>query len=724
MKFFKIDTIAKTLLISIFFMFSLVLIIGGSWWAYKKFEFFNTEKKRIQKDYIESQKRLLKEEIKKLSLELNYEKILAQNEIDLNIKHCATEIYDIASILYETYKDRGDDINEIKNKILNFLSKKMQNKKIFIFETKNSLNKILFYIPDIPKKTPLSLLKNSKNEYPFANLALFIKEKQRAFYDINLNINGKKLSFRTYNIYFSPLKWNIGCMENKNIIKEKVKKRLINKFATNKNNKFLCNVSLLELYNINGGKNFAKYIIQKNKPQLENKFISDSIKDAKGIQFAKKYLKDLREKKESFFIEHVKTKEGEIASKLIYYKLYPKWNWIIGGTVCLAKIEKSINYQEELLKKYIWEKVIKFLILILVALLISFLIAKYFSQKIQNSFNSFNEFFKNAAKTFVRIDLKNFYFKEFKEMAKSANKMINEYEKAKQELKFSQQYLKLMLDTQDSIVVVTNSHLISANKSFYKFFGFKDFKDFNKKHDCICEFFVDKGDEYITRKIDGEAWFKYVAKHPEKTHKVVIKKDGKEHVFVLTSQKMDYKGEDRYVVVLTDITDVEKQRKKLQLVATTDPLVKIPNRLKFDSVLNKTIDNFNKTGKTFSLIFFDIDHFKSINDTYGHKTGDKILVELAKLVSSFIRKSDTFARWGGEEFAIILPGADINKAYEIAQKIRESIEKHQFPFEGKVTCSFGVTEVKRGDTPNSIVARADKALYEAKERGRNRVIKI
>ena len=136
MKFFKIDTIAKTLLTSIFFMFSLVLIIGGSWWAYKKFEFFNEEKERIQKDYIESQKSLLKEEIKKLSLELNYEKILAQNEIDLNIKHCATEIYDIASILYETYKDKND-INKIKKIILNFISQKMQNKKIFIFETKN-----------------------------------------------------------------------------------------------------------------------------------------------------------------------------------------------------------------------------------------------------------------------------------------------------------------------------------------------------------------------------------------------------------------------------------------------------------------------------------------------------------------------------------------------------------------------------------------------------------
>ncbi len=719
MKIFK-DTIAQSIFISIFFTISFISLLFGGWWIYKKFQFFHTETKKIKQDYIESQKKLLKEEVGRLYLELNYEKLLAQKETDAHIKYCAKEIYDFISFIYENGKDLPKDL--IKEKIINLLQEKTKNGKFFIFDTTNNFKKIIFNIDKLPKKISPSLLKNEKNEYPFANLALLIKEKKQAFYDIKIVQKNNEINLRTYNIYFSPFKWNIGCAEYAQKIKSLVKKRLIDKYAKNKNN-FLCDISLLELYDIKGGKNFAKYIIQKNKPQLKNKLISDNIKDAEGIKIAKKYLKDLREKKESFFVEHVK-KGNEIASKLIYYKLFPQWNWIVGGTLCLAKIEKSIAYQEKLLKEYIIQKTLKFLGVFIFTILISLLVAKYFSKKIENSFKSFNEFFKNAAKTFVRIDPKKFYFKEFKEMAKWANKMIDEYEKAKQELQFSQQYLQLMLDTQDSIVVVTNTHLISANKSFYNFFGFKDYEDFNKKHDCICEFFVDKGDEYITRKINGEAWFKYVARHPKKTHKVVIRKDNKEYIFVLTSQKMDYKGEDRYVVVLTDITEVETQRKTLQLVATTDPLVKIPNRLKFDSMLNKELDNFKKNGKTFSLIFFDIDHFKQINDTYGHKIGDKILIELTKVVSKVIRKSDIFARWGGEEFAIILPGANIKKAYEIAQKIRQTIEKHDFNIEKKVTCSFGVTEVEKGDSQTSIVTRVDSALYKAKNSGRNRIVKI
>ncbi|NPA82540.1 MAG: diguanylate cyclase [Epsilonproteobacteria bacterium] len=723
MKFLKIDSIAKNLLLSIFIMLTIVLAVFGSWWVYKKFDFFHQESERIKKEDIESKKKLLKEEIEKLSLQLNYEKKLARQQILSNIKYCAKEVYDIVYFIYMQNKNENTDF--IKKQIASFLKQKFKNKKLFVFETNNNFKPIILNIDPSLNDKPLSKIKNEKEEYPFVNLALSIKEKKKGFYDINIKLKDKILHLKTYNIYFSPLGWNIGCAENKDKIKEIVKNRLIERYKnTKEDTKTLCNVSLLELYNIKGGKNFAKYIIQKNKPRLKNSFISDNLKDAKGVEIAKKYLKDLREKKESFFIEHIKTKEGEIASKLIYYKLLPEWNWIIGGTICLAQLEKTIQYQEMLLREYIINKSIKFALVFGFALLISFLVAKYFSKKIQNSFETFNDFFQKAAKTFVKIDPRKFYFKEFKDMAKSANRMIEEYKKAKRELEFSQQYLQLMLDTQESIVIVTNSHLISANKSFYKFFGFKDYEDFNKKHDCICEFFVNKGDEYITRKINGEAWFRYVYKHPETIHKVVMKKGDKEHVFVLTSQKMDYIGEERYVVVFTDITEVEKQRKNFQLVATTDPLIKISNRLKFDSTLDKEIENFKKNKKPFSLIFFDIDHFKSINDKYGHKTGDKILIELAKLVSSIIRKSDTFARWGGEEFAIILPGADIKKAYEIAEKIRKEIEKHDFNFEGKVTCSFGVTQVKEADTATSIITRVDEALYEAKRSGRNRVVKI
>ena len=721
----KIDSIAKTFLFSIFFVILIISTISGIYWIYKKYEFFHTESNKIKEDYINSQKNLLRQEIDKLLSHIDYEKKLVQKEFDDLLKSSVFRAYDITSIIYERLKKDLTDEN-IQKEIFFVLKKKFPGSNLYLFKTKNDFKIILFNIDKKFQNRSLTNIKNKKDNFPLINLALAVNEQKELFYDFSLKYKNKEKEYHSFNKLFSPYNWNIGFA----VEKERVEKAITDKVVSTlveaqKENKFLCNISLLELYDINGGKNFAKFLIYKSKPQLKQLFISDSVKDSKGIEYAKKYLKDLKEKRESFFIQNIKTKEGEDAAKLIYYKLYPELNWIVGGTICLAHLEKSIKHQEKLLREYIIIKILKFVAIFILAMILAFFLAKLYSAKIQKNFSSFNQFFKEAAKNFKKINPDKFYFKEFKEMAKSANSMISEYEKAKKELQFSQEYLKLMLDTQQSLVVVTDSNLISANKSFYEFLGFKDYKDFIKNHDCVCEFFVDKGDEYVKRKIEGEPWFKYVSEHPEKIHKVIMKKDGKEHIFVLTSKKMKYRNnKDRYVIVFTDITEVENQRKKFQIVATTDPLVKIANRLKFDTILEKQMEIFKRYGQPFSLIYFDIDHFKKINDELGHKVGDKVLIELAKTVSEEIRKSDTFARWGGEEFVIIAPKTKKEKAYEIAEKLREKIQNHDFKIGRKVTCSFGVTEVEKGDTTVTIITRADKALYKAKGAGRNRVVMI
>jgi diguanylate cyclase (GGDEF)-like protein len=117
----------------------------------------------------------------------------------------------------------------------------------------------------------------------------------------------------------------------------------------------------------------------------------------------------------------------------------------------------------------------------------------------------------------------------------------------------------------------------------------------------------------------------------------------------------------------------------------------------------------------------DIDHFKNVNDTYGHLVGDNVLINLARLVSENIRESDIFARWGGEEFILLLPNVDVSLAEKIVTELRLKIQLKEFEKVGYLTCSFGLTEYVRGDDINSITKRADDALYEAKESGRNRV---
>jgi diguanylate cyclase (GGDEF)-like protein len=119
---------------------------------------------------------------------------------------------------------------------------------------------------------------------------------------------------------------------------------------------------------------------------------------------------------------------------------------------------------------------------------------------------------------------------------------------------------------------------------------------------------------------------------------------------------------------------------------------------------------------------FDIDHFKEINDGYGHAVGDEVLVELSGLVRRNIRSADLFARWGGEEFMVLLPHTDLGGAASMAEKLRESVETHSFPGVARVTCSFGVAGFTEIDDATVILKRVDDALYEAKETGRNRVV--
>jgi diguanylate cyclase (GGDEF)-like protein/PAS domain S-box-containing protein len=172
-----------------------------------------------------------------------------------------------------------------------------------------------------------------------------------------------------------------------------------------------------------------------------------------------------------------------------------------------------------------------------------------------------------------------------------------------------------------------------------------------------------------------------------------------------------------YRAIRQDITD----KKEVELMAITDRLTQIYNRIHLDIVLNKEIEESKKYGLPFSIILLDIDKFKSVNDTYGHQVGDSVLKESAKVLSSSVEDSDTLGRWGGEEFLIIASGKEIDEAKALAENLRCSMESYEFSVVGRKTGSFGVSTYRAGDSEESLLQRADEALYRAKENGRNRV---
>lgn len=156
-------------------------------------------------------------------------------------------------------------------------------------------------------------------------------------------------------------------------------------------------------------------------------------------------------------------------------------------------------------------------------------------------------------------------------------------------------------------------------------------------------------------------------------------------------------------------------------LATTDFLTGVGNRRLFEKIFQSHQSLENQHEMNLFLLMFDIDNFKSINDTFGHNIGDSVLKQLAKLVSTSIRKSDVFARWGGEEFAILLRYSDPERVIDIAEQIRKRIDAYSFETIIHVTCSFGLTPVKPHESIEEAVLRADLALYRAKADGKNTV---
>ena len=157
-------------------------------------------------------------------------------------------------------------------------------------------------------------------------------------------------------------------------------------------------------------------------------------------------------------------------------------------------------------------------------------------------------------------------------------------------------------------------------------------------------------------------------------------------------------------------------------LARTDPLTQLPNRLHLREVLPRRIREAARHGRPLSLVLFDIDHFKTINDDHGHNTGDLVLAELGRLLVRLLRSTDVPARWGGEEFVVLLPETPLDGAVTVAERIRQTVASHRFPGGIAVTVSLGVSTVCADDTEESFIGRADGAAYDAKRQGRNRAL--
>ena len=281
------------------------------------------------------------------------------------------------------------------------------------------------------------------------------------------------------------------------------------------------------------------------------------------------------------------------------------------------------------------------------------------------------------------------------------------------------QKAQLILDSQSNLVLlVDREEPILANRAFLEFFGVASIDEFQQKYRSIDTLFKkQKGYFYIDEQSSG-SWMKRLKDMPLQERKVMIESNGNTLIFEI--EISEYEGQkDLFVLTFDDITLIMHKQNELSQRVYQDSLTGIYNRRYFDKVIDDILKEVKKAHR-YSLILFDIDDFKQVNDTYGHNFGDKVLQSIAKEVLHSLRTDDLFIRWGGEEFLIILKGTHLEASIKVAQKLRKLIKYNKIG-EIYVTCSFGVTRIENDDTPKQMIERVDKAMYSAKKSGKDRV---
>lgn len=282
-------------------------------------------------------------------------------------------------------------------------------------------------------------------------------------------------------------------------------------------------------------------------------------------------------------------------------------------------------------------------------------------------------------------------------------------------------FLKDVMDLNPNFIITTDGRRCTyLNESFKSFLRVSGVEDYISTYGNINGVLVQKEGMFYTGRPVRD-WVHQLLAENAANSLVVLKPIGSDSETSCLLNIRPVPEKDEWLLSFADVTSLEQEKQLYRMLSQQDPLTKIYNRKKFFEEVDRELERPSRYGLGMSILIMDIDYFKDVNDSYGHQVGDDVLVGMTEIVRKNIRKTDVFARYGGEEFVLLMPGTELKGAEEKANIIREAISSHCFDKCGKITCSFGVADYKKGDTVDSFVQKADIALYRAKETGRNNV---
>lgn len=280
-----------------------------------------------------------------------------------------------------------------------------------------------------------------------------------------------------------------------------------------------------------------------------------------------------------------------------------------------------------------------------------------------------------------------------------------------------QELLQMMFDFQsDLLFIVEDTEIIDCNTNFLRFFGYEDLLSYHNNHISFTEHLAQESGYYVPT--HNMMWLDECLAQPRKIKMHDV--DGNAYVFLLRAESLP-EDVSRCIVTCTDISQVDEEYNEQERLMTIDSLTDIYNRMKFQKVYVNISEKENLANRPLSIILFDIDNFKEINNTYGHNFGDLALVQLADLVKVKLSSHHIFARWDGGQFIILLMKVTEKQAFQIAESLRFFIETKKFSGISRLTASFGVAMHEEGITKEMLLERANIALQEAKKNGKNQV---
>ncbi|MDK2776440.1 MAG: diguanylate cyclase [Pseudomonadota bacterium] len=266
-------------------------------------------------------------------------------------------------------------------------------------------------------------------------------------------------------------------------------------------------------------------------------------------------------------------------------------------------------------------------------------------------------------------------------------------------------------NSRDGIVVInTKGEVVDANPAFARMLGYPLQEIYGLS---VWDWDAEFDRQHILgllAEVEGEGTY-FETRHR--------RKDGSVFDVELSNSSVIFTGEKLVFSIGRDVSERKENERLMRQLVSTDALTGLLNRRELSDRLSQELERLRRSPGHLSLILFDIDFFKKINDRFGHAAGDQALIRVSRSAHNLIRSTDSLARWGGEEFLLLLPDTDLTAALAVAEKIRSAIERSAADSDTAVTASFGVTQALPGDKSTSFIRRADQAMYEAKRAGRN-----